>query len=198
MVIVSKLHCRPVLHGNAILYKGQAYLFLAPSGIGKTTISYALYRYSEAEVLADDLLVLLENGATVGTGCQTLWLLRELETDENPDFESREKKICCPVPLKNGDCFLPEYPIRAVVFLEGDTEAGGIEYTVLDENDFLQRLLRNARKPLALNREATQEVWRSIRRMATGATGLRMRIARNLGELNERAHEITELFDRMG
>jgi len=51
-----------LLHGAGLVRHGQAYLFLGPSGTGKTTVSRLSYESGLAEILNDDLVALLPNG----------------------------------------------------------------------------------------------------------------------------------------
>lgn len=195
LILLSKFYNRPVLHGNAILYHGSAYLFLAPSGLGKSTITHALYRYSDAEVLADDLIILSPDGVSVGSGSQAVWRLHDGGDRRVTEFGVQEQKKCETLPLKNIPLLLPEYPIRATVFLEKDVPAKGIDYKILTGNDYMLRLLRNMRKPLGFSEADTQAVWQILRKMAMGTVGISMGIARGIDKLKDRVQEITELFD---
>lgn len=53
---------RIILHASAVIYQGQAYLFTAPSGTGKSTQAELWRRYYGAEVLNGDKVVLRDAG----------------------------------------------------------------------------------------------------------------------------------------
>ncbi len=51
-----------LLHGAGLVRHDRAYLFLGPSGAGKTTVSRLSYENGKAEILNDDLVALLSDG----------------------------------------------------------------------------------------------------------------------------------------
>ena len=53
---------RIFLHASAVIYQGQAYLFTAPSGTGKSTQAELWRRYCGAEILNGDKVVLRDAG----------------------------------------------------------------------------------------------------------------------------------------
>lgn len=53
---------RIFLHASAVIYQGQAYLFTAPSGTGKSTQADLWRRYCGAEILNGDKVVLRDAG----------------------------------------------------------------------------------------------------------------------------------------
>lgn len=55
-------HGRLVLHASAVMYHGQAYLFTAPSGGGKSTQAEIWERALHAKVINGDKVVLYDNG----------------------------------------------------------------------------------------------------------------------------------------
>lgn len=61
-------NCRLVLHGCGILYKNQAFLFLAPGGVGKSTFCAAFSSKFDCVSLSEDILMIDENGSLLYTG----------------------------------------------------------------------------------------------------------------------------------
>ncbi len=60
---------RVIIHASAVIYRGEAYVFSAPSGFGKSTQADIWSREFEAEIINGDKIILsLENGKVIAHG----------------------------------------------------------------------------------------------------------------------------------
>lgn len=53
---------RVILHASAVIYQGKSYLFMAPSGGGKSTQAQLWKKWKNAEIINGDKVILYDNG----------------------------------------------------------------------------------------------------------------------------------------
>lgn len=112
---------RILIHGAAIAYNNQAYLFSGDSGIGKSThIKYLKNLYNDITIINGDKPIIDDKGIVYGTP----WSGKE-KWNTNTSF-----------------------PLKSIIFVNRDTY-NHIEK--LDKNECLERLLNNVYKENGLN-----------------------------------------------
>lgn len=74
-VFASRFHKRAILHGGAFLHEAKAYLVIATSGVGKSTLCAAMRMYQKCEIISDDALLIQEEGTKLFDGLHMVKLV---------------------------------------------------------------------------------------------------------------------------
>ncbi|MCB9026649.1 MAG: hypothetical protein H6625_10055 [Bdellovibrionaceae bacterium] len=118
--LLLSLEGKTVLHSGAFLIDNTAYLYLGPSGIGKSTLSLQLLNLNQP-ILGDDALLLncKNQNSYVYTGTKTLRFQQDL-----PSYLTKNLKVKgsyfnkLVIHLEDHFKLLPSYKVGALLFLE--------------------------------------------------------------------------------
>lgn len=123
ILFAEYLHKRLVLHGSVFGINKKAYLVIAPSGTGKSTLVTAMIKYMNAFLIADDLAVISEDMQNVYSGDSHIRLCKDTEEKLCNKFEIesiREIDMKRELHFKDDVRKQFEYNIAGIIVLENE------------------------------------------------------------------------------
>lgn len=117
--IMRLLRGHLAFHASCVSLAGKAILFMAPSGVGKTTAAAALVGHAAAKIMADDIaIVSRETSGYDAWPCSSAFAMRHRLLDNLPVFG---RSVSCGLkrmlPVLSGHVETVRVPISCVVFL---------------------------------------------------------------------------------
>lgn len=188
-----------VLHGNAVVVDGRAWVFLGESGAGKSTTALELLRRG-ALLLADDRVPIDAEAATASPGPSSL-RLRDDATLEFPAREPTRKGSDGKqrVSVAHASLAGGTYPLAGLVFLTplrgggSAHDAESVALEPLETRDLLVELLRQSFDLTHTPPPLRVELFRRLGALARRARGYRCVLVH--GSLETRAKQMDRLTD---
>lgn len=149
--ILSYFYDRVVLHGNLISIDEKAYIIVAPSGVGKSTMTAALIRYHNAQLVSEDSVYLESDGKTVYAGSRELYLFRDSAMHVIGEVGSSQNSEKHSYSFYDHYCCRTVYPVEGVIELTVDELSEDIICYRMKKNQALLSLMQNIKYKAVLN-----------------------------------------------
>lgn len=199
-VFASRLHHRAIQHGSAFLYKNKAYLIIADSGFGKSTLCAGMWLYQNTPIISDDVLCLSSDGNFVYNSVSAVKLTKA--DTENFQVKNRfntvkihqnqPKQVCvCDVDMTKQD----EYKIGGLFFLRKHISLDKLYYKRLNSFESFCELTKNIKLRHTLSDSMLKNELKILNHIASNTPAFEISLLHNHSILPEITSQIIKIID---
>jgi hypothetical protein len=200
LILLSRIYGRAILHGSAFLYNDRAFLVIAPSGVGKSTLTSAIVNHQLAHFITDDIIsVDIENNIFNGLHIVSL----NMDSANRIDFH--RNKTCAFSSLrmdeKIGFQMKPvvssKTPIGGVFFLQPHNSTELIAYEKINPFSAFQQLIKNTKMQNTLTSSLFKQELHVLEHLAFSVPAYTLSVIHDYTQLQSVTQEVIQLLERV-